>query len=181
MAQMGLLAWVTVIAGVVAVECSVMLYVVTGRPLWSAVRTHSLFFLTAVVLGLASSILIVAAVGESGATAMRWLSAALVVATGVKLATELNLLKHLKSDESTPEKLSAQSLVSEKQSHGYSRLAVAAVGGVLVPLLLALGLFSANAVLPAAGVLACVFAGEVIERYLFFAVSNARRMPGAPN
>ena len=181
LAQTGLLAIVTVIAGVLAVECSVMLYVVTGRPLWNAMRTHGLFFLTAVVLGLATSILIFATTGGSGSGMLRWLAAGLVIASGVKLAAELQLLKHLKSDDSTPEKLSALVLVSDKRNHAYARFAVAAVGGILIPILLATGLFSANGVLPAVILFACVFLGEVIERYLFFAISNARRMPGAPN
>jgi len=180
-AQTGLLAIVTVVAGVLAVECSVMLYVVTGRPLWSSMRTHGLFFLTAVVLGMASLILVLAATGWSGSAALRWLSVGLAIACGMKLAIELQLLSHLKSDETTPEKLSAQVLVADKKNHGYARLAVAAIGGILIPVMLAIGLFSANAVLPAAILFACVFLGEVIERYLFFAISNARRMPGAPN
>ena len=53
-----LLSMVTVVAGAIAVECSVMLYVVTGRPLWSSQRTHSLFFLSALVSGAAATIVL---------------------------------------------------------------------------------------------------------------------------
>ena len=180
-AQAGMLAIATVLAGVLAVECSVMLYVVTGRPLWNAVRTHSLFFLTAAVSGFALSILVLAASGASGSATLRWISAGLILATALKLVAELKLLKHLGVPDSTPEKLSAQVLTTIKRPHGYARLALAAVGGIIIPALLAIGLFSANSIVPAAILFACVFLGELIERYLFFAISNARRMPGAPN
>ena len=180
-AQSGMAAVATVLTGVLAVECSVMLYVVTGRPLWNAVRTHSLFFATAMVLGCAASVLVLAASGWSGSATLRWFAVGLIVASGLKLAAELRLLKHLHLDDSTPEKLSAQVLVSDKLFHGYARLACTAMGGILIPAMLAVGLFSASAVVPAAIMFAFVFFGEVIERYLFFAISNARRMPGAPN
>ena len=180
-AQAGMLAIVTVLAGVIAVECSVMLYVVTGRPLWSASRTHGLFFLTAVVAGLALSVLVLAAAGFSGSAALRWVAGGLILATGLKLFVELRLLKHLNLDESTPEKLSAQVLISAKRPHGYTRLALAAVGGMVLPAMLAIGLFSVSSIVPAAILFGCVLSGELIERYLFFAISNARRMPGAPN
>lgn len=179
--QVGMLAIAAVLAGVLAVECSVMLYVVTGRPLWSAIRTHALFFLTAVVLGLAASILVLATSGGAGGGTLRWLSAGLLLATAVKLFSELQLLKHLNKPDATPEKLSAQVLTTTKRTHGYARLALATVGGILIPTLLATGLFANATVVLAMIVFACAFLGETVERYLFFAISNARRMPGAPN
>lgn len=179
--QVGMLAVATVLAGVLAVECSVMLYVVTGRPLWSAVRTHSLFFLTAMVLGLALSMVVLAATGWSGSSSLRWISAGLILATALKLVAEFQLLRHLKVPGSTPEKLSAQVLMTQKRPHAFARLGFAVVGGIMLPALLAIGLFSSNALIPTAIAFACAFAGEAIERYLFFAVSVARRMPGAPN
>ncbi len=176
-----IVAMATVLTGILAVECSVMLYVVTGRPLWSAARTHSLFFLTSAVLGLSLSTVVLAVSSESASFGLRWISAGLVLVTILKLVTESRLLKHLKQTDSTPEKLSAQVLVTEKRPHASARLGLAAVGGLLLPALLAAGLFSANAVVPAVILFACTFLGELIERYLFFAISNARRMPGAPN
>ena len=41
----------TTVFGAIAIGCSAMLYIVTGRPLWSFIRTNGLFFLTGAVLG----------------------------------------------------------------------------------------------------------------------------------
>ena len=68
------------------------------------------------------------------------------------------------------------------------RFGLGAMAGIILPLLLLVETSGSGAeVLPGrVAVLAMVIAltllvAELIERYLFFSVSVARRMPGAPN
>lgn len=165
----------TVFFGILAVECSVMLYVVTGRPFWGSSRTHSLFFLSAFVTGAAATLLIL---GSSNPEFQMFAAGVLLVATTLKLVVESKVLFALKDTESTPEKLAASLIVVEQKNPALVRIALALVGGIVIPLLVFGGV---NSMAVCALCLGCVLAGELLERYLFFAVCVARRMPGAPN
>lgn len=167
--------------GLVAVFCSATLYVVTGRALWTVGRTNGLFFSTAAVLGLACGLMMFSVFGEAS-TASRWaLVFLIIIATASKIALERLLLKDLGSDEPTPRRLAAELMVATQKNQTLTRNVLAGVGGVLLPLLVGIfGGVGAAIVLPVLMV-CCLLAGEVIERYQFFAVSVSRRMPGAPN
>jgi len=167
--------------GLVAVFCSATLYVVTGRALWTAGRTNGLFFCTAAVLGLASGLMVLSIFGEA-TTAVRWTMVALVIiATISKVAFERLLMKDLGADEPTPRRLAAELMVAHQSKQTLVRNILAAIGGIVLPLLI--GIFGGAGAAIALPVLmvCCLLAGEIIERYQFFAVSVSRRMPGAPN
>ncbi len=169
------------ISGALVVFCSARLYIVTGRPLWTVTRTNGLFFLTATVLGLSSSALLVSLFPETSPTAATLLVVGLILATTIKLVLEGTLLGHGKTPESTPWKLAADLLWSRKRTQTLLRFALGIVGGIILPITILLTNSGPVVVAVAALSLACLFVGELIERYLFFAVSVARRMPGAPN
>ena len=175
-----LLAVAAAITGALVVFCSARLYIVTGRPLWTGTRTNGLFFLTAAVLGLAASQLMIAFFGLSSQSVAIAVSVGLILATIGKLAFESKLLAHRNSDQSTPQSLAAGLLLNQKRTQTWSRLVLGIAGGVVLPIALIVAGSSAAIVISIAS-LVCLFAGELIERYLFFAVSVARRMPGAPN
>ena len=65
------------------------------------------------------------------------------------------------------------------------RFSLLLVGGLVLPLLFLANAQATDAAWSGAILMtfSCVMllAGELMERYLFFAVSVARRMPGAPN
>ena len=169
-------------SGVIAVGCSAMLYIVTKRPLWTAFRTFSFFFMTTVVLGLAI-----------GTTWLPWLISesqyraelivkGLMVATAIKLFLEASVFSHLNSIRFTPWRHAARLMAGEMLKPTAIRFALAVAGGILLPLVLLTqnatgGTFFAVSILSAL----LLFGGELLERYLFFSVSVARKMPGAPN
>lgn len=192
------LGLMTAISGVVGVLCSVMIYVKTQRPCWSAHRTASKFFLTCGVLGLPVALLVslMACYGNQdlmphsimhdyGQSLCRWL----VIVVALKLVLEGSTLVWLKQRRFTPLKRTALLLTGELSMTHMLRYFFGVMGGLLLPLLLlsdkatAAGaegyqpLFVGFLVLLIAGLL---LIGETIERYLFFAASVAPKMPGAP-
>ena len=192
------LGLLTAFTGVVAVYCSVMIYVKTQRPYWSGHRTGSQFFLTCVVLGLPIALLvsIVACYWSAeltphfimqnyGQTLCRWL----IIAVALKLALEGSVLLWLRHRQFTLLKRTALLLTGELSLTTLLRFFFGLMGGVLLPLVL----LSDKATLAAVGgyhslfmgfvvllIVALLLIGEMMERYLFFAASVAPKMPGAP-
>ncbi|MCG8451523.1 MAG: dimethyl sulfoxide reductase anchor subunit, partial [Pirellulales bacterium] len=192
------LGLMTALSGGVGVFCSVMIYVKTHRPFWSAHRTGSKFLLTSFVLGLPIALLVslVAAYWNSalsshsimhsyGQSLCRWL----MMAVAAKLALESSVLARLKGRRFTPLKRTALLLTGELSMTNLLRYFFGFMGGLLLPLVLlsekatdsgADGyqpLFMGLVVLLMGGLL---LIGEMLERYLFFAASVAPKMPGAP-
>ncbi len=197
-----LISLATVVTGGIAVACSAMLYIVTKRPLWTAFRTSSHFFLSSAVLGTAFVVAVLpwvsngwvwqsapdVANGQIVSAASGGLSKLLIVFVIIKLVIEAGVLRHLKSLQFTPWRHAANLMVGDMKWPTVIRFCLGLMAGVLLPLLLIVetsGLDAAT--LPSrVPVLAMVIAvmllvGELLERYLFFSVSVARRMPGAPN
>ncbi len=171
----------TSVFGLLAVFCSATLYVVTGRALWTAGRTNGLFFCTAAVLGLASGLMVLSLFGDP-AVAVRWTLVVLVIlATAAKVSFERLLLKDLNVDDPTPRRLAAELMLASQKYQTLARNILAVVGGFVLPMLI--GIFGGRPPLIVLPILmvGCLLVGEIIERYQFFAVSVARRMPGAPN
>ncbi len=193
----------TVIAGAIAVASSAMLYIATKRPLWTAFRTSSFFFLTGAIVGIAtvmlamqwalvdskSSAWLFGSITESGsfdiAAALNVLAQALMLFTVCKLAIEGSIFGNLWSVQFTPQRHAASLMAGELRWTLIIRFALLVSGGLLLP-----SLFLANAQATDAagsGAVLMTFSavmllvGELFERYMFFAVSVARRMPGAPN
>lgn len=186
-------ALLTVASGVCALVCSGMIYAFTQREYWSVGRVLTRFTLTAAVLGPAItwvSVLIAATIhGDASAVAIsqssgRWLLRVLVVATTIKLVSEILFLRHLTARRMTPLKRSALLLVGPLLGSTLARFALGIVGGVFLPVLLILRFEPGHdgdpvgvVVIVAAAFVACL-AGEVIERYQFFAAVSSPRMPG---
>jgi hypothetical protein len=188
------LAWSVVAVGAGAVLCSVMIYATVRRDLWDFSRTLTRFASTAALLGLATLWLSLAALAlirptESNlalaAAAGPTICCSLMVGTCAKLAWEAMLLRHLLSRAMTPMKRSALLMTRDLANPAVARLALGALGGIVAPALL-LRQFSVapldNRQLELAVAALLLFgaslAGELLERYLFFAAVAAPRMPG---
>lgn len=193
----------TVIFGSIAVASSAMLYIATKRPLWTAFRTTSFFFLTAAIVGVATVMLalqwaqvdsdfvttlfgpLTPVSSASIAAAVVVLAKALMVFSVCKLAIEGSLFAHLWSVQFTPPRHAAQLMMGELRWTTIVRFSLLVAGGLLLPLLFLINAQATDAT--QAGAMLMTFSclmllvGELLERYLFFAVSVARRMPGAPN
>lgn len=188
------LAWSVAVTGIAGVFCSGMIYVFTRREFWTFERTMTRFFLTSVVLGIAATWLTILLLGpiagrESAqrlATELSPLLArGLIVATGLKLLFELALLRHLFERRRTPLKRSAQLSIGPLSNALLARVATGVLGGIVMPVfLLSTGSSSLRiesevffTVVLCFLFLACL-AGELLERYLFFAAVASPRMPG---
>ncbi len=170
----GLRPWVaaaTAACGILGLICSVMIYVDTRREFWRFAHTAPRFLGSAVVLGLAS------ALASPGAP--RALGLALALATLFKLLLESRALAPLGGDrdEITPARNTALLLVGPLRSVNELRVACALLGGILLPLMLALGPAPAGLGWVA---LAASLLGELLERSLFFRAVDAPKMPGVP-
>jgi Fe-S-cluster-containing dehydrogenase component/DMSO reductase anchor subunit len=183
------------VAGLAGVLCSVMIYVDTRRPFWSATPTTLKFLLTACVLGLPLALSIavwttwfsapesVVGMMETLGKPICGLLIALVLA---KLCVELAVLLHLNQRQNSPLKRAATLIVGELSRVTLLRVFFAIVGGIVLPCVLL-----AESVLTAGGSFQPLFVGvatvlavlllavgEFLERYTFFAVSVAAKMPG---
>jgi DMSO reductase anchor subunit/ferredoxin len=181
-------------SGIVAVFCSTMIYVFTQRECWSFTRVAARFLLTSGLLGAAAlwlSILASTVGGRSGELAKLveecgpTLCRALVVIGLVKLGWEAAIFRHLLSKRMTPLRRSAMLMTGELSNVTLARFALGMLGGVLMPLMLAsqAGTFSSGAgqiqfVILTGLLFAACLAGELLERYLFFAACAAPQMPG---
>jgi len=188
------LGWSVAATGAVAVFCSVMIYVFTQRECWSPLRVGVRFVLTAALLGIAATwlsvlVTLVASpsellsnlIQEFGPTLCRTL---IVVATA-KLVWEAAIFRHLLFRRNTPLRRSALLLSRDLSSLTLARFALGLLGGVLMPAML-LGQFASATngqgqvqfVLTTGVLFLACLAGELLERYLFFAACAAPRMPG---
>jgi DMSO reductase anchor subunit len=192
--QLAWLGWSVVASGTIAVFCSAMIYVFTRREFWSLNQTGSKFLGTAIVLGIATSwasLLMVWLWGTNDlsrrlvSTLTPQLAGWLIVATMCKLALELSILGHLLDYRTSSLKRSALLLVGPLASSFLARLTLSALGGIVMPLFI-LSRQSRSPELDVALIvmmllswMAC-FAGELMERSLFFQAVAAPRMPGGP-
>jgi Fe-S-cluster-containing dehydrogenase component/DMSO reductase anchor subunit len=177
------------LSGAAGVFCSVMLYQSTRRTWWNGAYTGFKFFMTSAVLGVAISTalaLLVLAITHTDPlrAAQPWLSFAgplLVVATALKIAGESWVLMHLRDKQVGDLKRSALLLVGDLRSLFFVRLALAGLGGVVLPATF----FVASEGVPwgaqvSVAILSAVMllAGELVERMIFFAAMSSPRMPG---
>jgi Fe-S-cluster-containing dehydrogenase component/DMSO reductase anchor subunit len=165
-----------VLSGLLAVGCSVMVYVATRRESWQPGRTTLLFFGTAAVLGCAT-VLAMSALFGAAAAAQR-AADLLLVATAGKLLFEAAIFRHLRQRRHTALKRTALVMARGLPRLTQLRFACGVAGGILLPALVRAGVGGAG-LLAAAG-LVFALAGELCERYLFFAATSAPRMPGGP-
>ncbi len=183
------LSWGVAAIGVVAVFCSVMIYVFTQREFWSFTQTTTKFYLTSAILGIAAtwlSILLLGTVFNNPAALQLsrdvgdTLLQALIFTSGCKFVFELSMLSHLAARRVSPLKRSAQLLVGPLSNQTFARFALGVLGGVLMPVFLMSQQKTtevATVIIVVMLFVACL-AGELLERYQFFAAVSAPRMPG---
>jgi formate dehydrogenase iron-sulfur subunit len=165
-----------------------MLYKVTHREWWGGGRTTFKFFLTAGVLGTATTSLTYGAaalwLGNSAdvQATIRTLCWLLIALCGFKLVGEATVLFHLYDRKLGELKRTAMLLRGQLAKHFAARLATGGLGGVLLPLLL-LGSMNQLGAIGQLVFLGLSFGtlllGELLERMLFFKALSAPKMPGA--
>ena len=184
------------LAGLLGVFCSVKIYADTRRPFWDVLISGPKFFATALVLGLPAALAIALAAtlfsnaGELHAmmTAYgRLLCAWIVGITAAKLAFEALIFAWLLRRQPTPLKRTALLMTGELRRVTKLRFVCGALGGLLLPAALMMenrvtttGYPAALIVIVAILIVALLLAGELLERYLFFAAVVAPKMPGSP-
>jgi Fe-S-cluster-containing dehydrogenase component/DMSO reductase anchor subunit len=180
-------------SGVAGVFCSAMIYVFTRRECWSLTRVMMRFTLTAAVLGLSAAWLsiLAAALADPSPELIEVLRQrgqvlchSLIGAAAAKLAYEAAIFRHLLLGRMTPLRRSALLLTRELANATLARFALGLLGGVLMPamLLASLSTLSSSGLVQLVATTSLLFfaclAGELLERYLFFAACAAPRMPG---
>lgn len=184
------LHWLAVVTGIGGVVCSVLIYSVTGRVLWRFLPTLFRFLATTLLLGTAATLavstlagLLSPAAAEFSANVVRAGCPILVALTLVKLAFEAMALLHLWDKQLSPMKRTAMLLTGDLSLTYVRRLFFGMLGGVTLPLL-TLQQFAVTGLKPHFSLivcllmLLCLIAGELSERYLFFAAVSAPKMPG---
>lgn len=186
--------WSVAVTGLAGVLCSVMIYAVTGRPLWSLSSTASRFGLTTLLLGSATlwlTLTVLAAADVPAATAILAqhglrLSQALLLLGVAKVVTEAALFRHLLDRQVTALKRSALLMSGPLVHITVLRYLSGLLGGVLLPVSLLSHFTNSSALkdssslaMSAALMFAALLIGELLERYLFFAAVAAPRMPGS--
>jgi DMSO reductase anchor subunit len=167
----------TALVGVGSVFCSVMVYAATRRAHWRGSITGFKFFSTMLVLGAAGA----HAVGSAAGVVFAHATALLAIVLGAtlcKLAFEASLFVHRQKRQHTVEKRMALLLTRELAGISMLRFGCGLAGGVLVPWLLLSGASTSASLGLSSAMLVLLLAGELAERYSFFAAAPASRMPG---
>ena len=184
-----LLGWCVATTGLIGLFCSIMIYVATRREFWNFTGTGSRFLFTAAVLGLAAcwlTMLLLDLASESPnvhrltQTVAPLLAQALIAVSVIELLSEALFLRHLRGRTNTPLKRSARLMTGPLASPLMARFACGILGGIMMPAFLLDHAGTNDMLRPiVVGMLfvSCV-AGELLERYLFFAAVAAPRMPG---
>ncbi len=178
------------VVGVIALGSSVMVYKVTQREWWGGGRTSFKFFLTAGVLGLATTSLtygvaalrLKAGLSTEVSGTLRGLALLLMLVTAIKLGGEATILLHGYDRKLGELKRTALLLQGALVKEFGARLVVGAVGGLLLPLLLRASmseLSPVGVVVFLAASFTLLLASEFLERMLFFKALSAPKMPGA--
>ena len=171
-----LLLSVTATGGVIAVFCSAFVYRATRRIFWRGAIVP--FFLTAALLGTAA--------WTAAAAPTAWLLLLLAIVAASKLAVEMRTLRH--GDDGIIDDVSARPGEFDRWSLAQTagllrsrfafimrcRLACLIAGGLALPLV---SLVTFSPVFAMSSFVLC-FAGEIIERCLFFRAVVPPRMPG---
>lgn len=191
------MGWAAALTGLLAVFCSIMIYVDTRRPCWTLPLTTAKFSFTGLILGLPTALFVsVSAAAVSTELPIEAVMSdfgysvckVLLVSVVLKLMLEAGQLLHLRERHHSAQKRSAMLLVGELNRITLKRYFFAILGGVFLPMILLANskLSSTDSFHPLFFVVATMlvfvllFIGELHERYLFFAASVAPKMPGTP-
>ena len=167
------------LAGATTVACSAMIYVKTRRDFWSASRSFPKFFGATLLLGAAVTMAVLSFTKPGGRELMAS-AIALIVVTLAKLGLERRISAHLVDEEAvgqTPLNKTARLLANDLNGFVRARIALGAIGGVVLPLIMLAQVESEVSLLATVSAVLCV-AGEFLERYLFFTAVVTQKMPG---
>jgi len=171
------------VAGLLGVGCSAMIYADTRREYWRGSQSSGKFFGTTVLLGAATA-LTIRATGPSAADPhINEFAGLMFMAMAAKLGFEHRIFRSLVHEETpapTPLNKTARLLAGELSFAARVRVGCGVLGGLIFPVLLILIRAGGDAParwLAPAGLVLCV-AGELLERYLFFAAVAPAKMPG---
>jgi Fe-S-cluster-containing dehydrogenase component/DMSO reductase anchor subunit len=192
--MISLLSWNVVIVGGLALFCSVMIYASLQREFWNLTRTSIRFFMTSLWLGMATlwlSLMSLTAYWPREESYILLSSAGpvicntLIIVSVAKLAWEAMIFQHLLSRAMTSMKRSALLMAGDLATLTIARFSLGVLGGIAAPALSARLLMSNNiqeeaieCIVATALIFVASVAGELSERYLFFAAVAAPRMPG---
>jgi Fe-S-cluster-containing dehydrogenase component/DMSO reductase anchor subunit len=170
------------IAGLAGIACSIFVYHATRRSFWSVHGVAFKFLGTAVLLGLATTIVTF----RASSTALHdsqsvdhfvgVLSRLLVVASVLKLLGEASFLRHVRDRRYGDAKRSALLMMRDLRAYTIARFVALVLGGALMPLCHVADGPVAFAL--AATSLVLLVLGELLERTLFFAAAASPGMPG---
>jgi formate dehydrogenase iron-sulfur subunit len=157
-----------VVLGLVAVYCSIMVYVDTRRAFWRWSLTAPKFAGTVLLLGLSAGFLF--------CDRDPMITTGLVAVSVIKLAFEAGfLLIHARSTDRSPNKRSASVMLRACSRTVIWRFIFGVLGGVVIPVLALGSVVPLNLKMAALGL--CLL-GELLERILFFEAVIPDRMPG---
>lgn len=192
--MISLLSWGVVIVGGLAVFCSVMIYASLQREFWNFTRTSIRFAMTAIWLGTATLWLSLVALTVCWpreenfiflCSAGPVICSTLIVVSVAKLGWEAIIFRHLLLRAMTSMKRSALLMVRDLANPTIARFALGILGGIVAPALSTRLLMESTihdsaieCVVATFIIFAASVAGELFERYLFFAAVAAPRMPG---
>ncbi|MFM9964831.1 MAG: DmsC/YnfH family molybdoenzyme membrane anchor subunit [Planctomycetaceae bacterium] len=177
--------------GLLGVFCSVMIYSFTQRAFWSFPLTATRFALTTALLGIAATwvtLLALAVINHGPVTQLLirrgdLVCQGLLLVAVIKLVFDALVFRHLLRKQTTPLKRSALLMAGPLVRWTQARFACGVLGGVLMPVVLG-GLIgnvapsSLSMLVTSAVLFVACLAGELLERYLFFAAVASPRMPG---
>ena len=162
----------TAVAALVAVWCSVMVYVDTRRPFWSLSMTAGKFLGTMLLLG---GCVCAAVWVWFGIAAAYWALALQLTFRWALSIWELSRFRKALEDETSPWHQSARVMQKHLRHHLEVRGLCLIMAGLLIPTLIAAGA-SVHGMLALS--LAVTFASQLIERRYFFTAAAGSRMPG---
>jgi DMSO reductase anchor subunit len=175
-----LLGLLVAASGLLTVSCSAMVYQVTPRPFWRDGSPFIKFFLTTLILGSVTGLLVGALAGTGINAMARPLYGLLMAATIIKLWYEARSFAHAKDESLTSLKKSALLMQRTLLQASQTRFISAVFGAILLPLALWGNTSETGLMVLAVMMFLLTFTGEVLERYLFFSCAVAPRMPGHP-
>lgn len=179
-----------VATGCAGVICSVMVYHVVRRPFWRARSSAIKFGGTAVVLGSATALAVLAILLASHSNTVGWssssrlvvaIAACLIAFSSAKLWLEQRFVREFARSQRAELRQTGLLLAGPLRLPAGLRRTLGVVGGVVLPAAVVLCVAVSHPVAAAGAAvlaLAASIAGETAERYLFFAAVVRPKMPG---
>ena len=180
------LALLAVLAGVVGVACSALVYAVTGRAWWGLWRTAAAFASSSLVLGsatvlattLASAVVIGGPGAEQAAVELGpLLAVAVATVTALKLAAAAVFLRRWGSGPAGELHRSARLLLGSLRAGTRRRFAAGLAALVLASAMAVAGTSPVTSLVLAGACFVALVTGELLERSQFFTAVAPPRMP----